>query len=467
MPFIASLVFVIVPVVQMARAETPMTDEEIRNVLKDRIDRARKSVGIVVGIIDEKGIRIIAYGKPSLDSKQTVDGDTVFEIGSITKVFTATLLADMVQRGDVSLDDPISKYLPKSVKTPTRNGKEITLRTLSSHTSGLPRDGNVTTQLKNFDPNDPMAHYTVDRMYEFLSNYALTRDIGAQYEYSNFGTGLLGHILTLRADTDYENLVRTQICQPLRMDNTCITLSPAMKARLAIGYNVFLRPVPTWNWGRSGMEGGGALRSTANDMLNFVAANMGLKKTPLTVVMETTHHVQHDKGKQDMAVGLGWNVSRKFDSEIISHGGNTTGHSAFIAFDKKKRQGVVVLSNFYNSSINDIAFHILNDRYPLDKVETLKEHKAIKLDGKKFDPYVGEYQISRGPKTYTIMVSREEERFFLQIDESPKQELLAESETEFFIDRLAVTVTFVKDDKQQVTNLVFNNDSKTSAKKIK
>jgi serine-type D-Ala-D-Ala carboxypeptidase/endopeptidase len=111
-PFVASSVIAMFPLPPMAKAETPMTAEEIRNVLKDRIDRARRSVGIVVGIIDEKGTRIIAYGKPGLDSNKTVDGDTVYEIGSITKVFTATLLADMVKRGDVSLDDPISKYLP-------------------------------------------------------------------------------------------------------------------------------------------------------------------------------------------------------------------------------------------------------------------------------------------------------------------------------------------------------------------
>jgi D-alanyl-D-alanine-carboxypeptidase/D-alanyl-D-alanine-endopeptidase len=304
-------------------------------------------------------------------------------------------------------------------------------------------------------------------MYEFLSRYTLTRDIGAQYEYSNFGTGLLGHILTLRADTDYENLVRTQICQPLGMDSTCITLSPAMKARLATGHNAFLRPVPIWNWGRTGMEGAGSLRSTANDLLKFIAANVGLKKTPLTAIMETTHLVQHDTATPNMAVGLGWEISTKFDSEIISHDGNTAGQSAVIAFDKKKRQGVVVLSNSYVTSINDIAFRILNDKYGLAKVETAKEHKVIKLDSKKFDPYVGEYHISQGPKARTIVISREEDRFFIQIDTSLKQELLAESETEFFIDRLAVTVTFVKDDRQQATNLVFNNDSKTSAKKIK
>ena len=115
------------------RAE--VTDEEVKNILQDRIDRAKRGVGIVVGLVDEKGARVITYGNASKDSKQALDGNSVFEIGSVTKVFTATLLADMVERGEVSLNDPISKYLPKTVKTPTRDGKEITLYDLATQTS--------------------------------------------------------------------------------------------------------------------------------------------------------------------------------------------------------------------------------------------------------------------------------------------------------------------------------------------
>src|ERR1051326_4113711 len=206
-------------------AQAQLTDEEIRAVLQDRIDRAKQSVGIVVGLVDDKGVRVITYGKPRQDSKQPLDGDSVFEIGSVTKVFTTTLLADMVERGEVSLSDPVSKYLPKTVKTPTRDGKEITLFDLATHTSGLPR---MPTNLIERDPKNPYADYSVDQLYEFLSGYTLTRRIGEKYEYSNLGVGLLGHVLALRAGTDYETLVRNRISQPLKMENTRIKLTPEM-----------------------------------------------------------------------------------------------------------------------------------------------------------------------------------------------------------------------------------------------
>jgi CubicO group peptidase (beta-lactamase class C family) len=137
---------------QLPPSQTNLTDDQIKNILRERIDVAKKSVGIVVGLIDEKGTRIVSYGKPSQDSTQSVNGDSVFEIGSVTKVFTATLLCDMVERGELNLDDPISKFLPATVKAPTRDGKEITLRQLSSQVSGLPR------MPGNFAPKDPNNH---------------------------------------------------------------------------------------------------------------------------------------------------------------------------------------------------------------------------------------------------------------------------------------------------------------------
>src|SRR5207247_418034 len=145
-----------------------------------------------------------SYSKPNKTGDKAVNGDSVFEIRSVSKVFTATLLADMVERGEVSLSDPISKYLPTSLKTPTRNGKEITLLDLSTQTSGLPR---LPDNLAPKNPLNPYADYSVEQMYAFLSRYTLTRDIGSKYEYSNLCVGLLGHILALRAGTDYETLV--------------------------------------------------------------------------------------------------------------------------------------------------------------------------------------------------------------------------------------------------------------------
>ena len=116
------------------------------------------------------------------------DAEAIYEIGSISKVFTATLLADMVNRGEVALAEPIAKFLPKTVKVPERNGKQITLQDLATHKSALPR---LPTNLQPKDPTNPYADYTVDNLYAFLNSHTLTRDIGAQEEYSNLGVGLL------------------------------------------------------------------------------------------------------------------------------------------------------------------------------------------------------------------------------------------------------------------------------------
>ena len=176
-------------------------DEAIRKMLSTRVDLQKQATGIVVGVIDSMGSRIVSYGTMGLSDRRPVNGDTVFDVGSITKVLTALLLADMAQRGEVSLDDPAAKYLDaKKVKLPERGGKQITLIDLATHTSGLPLR---PTNLVSKDPNDKYRGYTVDLMYECLSSFTLPRDIGTKYEYSNIGYGLLGHVLEKRMGKPY------------------------------------------------------------------------------------------------------------------------------------------------------------------------------------------------------------------------------------------------------------------------
>src|ERR1022692_1834766 len=154
------------------RGQVP-PDPVIRAILADRIDTLHQNVGIAGGIVDAHGRRFVSYGNFSINDPRPVGNDTVFEIGSTTKVFTSTILADMVQRGEVSLDDPVSKYLPAEVKMPQRGGKQITLVDLATHTSGLPR---LPSNFKSKDPDNPYADYTVGNLFEFLSSYELTRD---------------------------------------------------------------------------------------------------------------------------------------------------------------------------------------------------------------------------------------------------------------------------------------------------
>jgi D-alanyl-D-alanine-carboxypeptidase/D-alanyl-D-alanine-endopeptidase len=432
-------------------------DAEIRKILVQRVDTDRQSVGIVVGVIEPKGRRVIAYGALDKDDKRPLDGDTVFEIGSVSKVFTSLLLADMVQRGEVALIDPISKYLPAGVKTPERGGRSITLQDLSTHTSGLPR------LPKNFAPKDhsnPYADYSVEQLYQFLSTYELTRDIGSQFEYSNLGGGLLGHVLSRRAGMDYEALVRSRICRPLGMNNTRITLSPELKAHLALGHNQEMKPVP--NWDLPTLAGAGALRSTANDMLAFLAANLNTK-SPLAPAMAAMLKVRRPTGSVGLEIGLGWFIVTRDGNEIVWHNGGTGGYRSFVGYDPKRHLGIVVLSNAETAAgVDDIGMHLLDPSAPLWKPPAA--HQKTTVDAKILDHYVGRYQLA---PTFIITITREGSQLFAQATAQPKFEIYAESERDFFFTVVDAQITFETDSQGKATGLVLHqNGMNQPAQKI-
>jgi D-alanyl-D-alanine-carboxypeptidase/D-alanyl-D-alanine-endopeptidase len=347
--------FFLVPFVSKAQTLPPRlaTEAEIRGMLVQRIDVEHGSDAIVVGVITKHGSRVISYGKFDKDDPRIPDGTTVYEIGSISKVFTSLLLCDMVLHGEVSLSDPVSKYLPESVSVPSRNGKPITLLELAMHHSGLPR------MPENFRPKDranPYADYSQQQMYDFLSHYTLTRDPGSKYEYSNLGGALLGHVLALRAGTDYETLLRTRITGPLGMNHTAVQLTPEMKANLAPGHNGLAE---TSNWDMSTFAGAGGIRSTVDDLLIFLAANLGFIKSPLQPAMKKMLSVRKT-ASPDVDIALGWHIYLGPD-EVVWHNGGTGGYHSFMGYSRRRKVGVVVLSNS-SGSIDDIAQKILS--YP-------------------------------------------------------------------------------------------------------
>jgi serine-type D-Ala-D-Ala carboxypeptidase/endopeptidase len=429
------------------------SDDEIKAILRERIDVAKRGVGIVVGLIDDKGTRIISYGKPSVTSDIPLDGDSIFEIGSITKTFTAILLADMSARGEVALDDPISKYLPRSVKTPVVNGKEITLEQLSRHTSGLPR---LPSNMKPKDPSNPYADYTVAQLYAFLNGYKTTRPFGVTTEYSNLGVGLLGHILALRAGTDYETLVRARILGPLKMDSTAITLTPAMRERMTTGHYQRVA-VPFWDLPT--LAGAGALRASTNDMLKYLAANIGFKTglaatsdvTTLLAAMQRTH--RNTTESPDQGIGLGWMLNNSFEQKIVAHGGGTGGFLTFVAFEPQRKRGVVVLSNS-NTDVSDIAMHLLDSRRPLTKLAAAKTFQKISVDPSSFGAFVGTYEIAPGN---LLVVTREGDRLFSSVPGLGKIEMFAYEAMSFFSSAIDAQVTFVAE-AGKVTRLMLHQD---------
>ena len=260
--------------------------EAIQSFLDEHVGRTNSAV--VVGLVDEDGSKVFSAGKLDNGTDQEVNGDTVFFIGSVSKTFTALLLLDMVERGQMKLDDPVAKYLPKSVEMPIHGDKEITLLDLATHTAGLPINPD---NMVGADTREQYETYTVEKMYAFLSSFTLNRDPGTEFEYSNVGMALLGHAMARRAGTTFESLVVDRICQPLGMQSTCITLSPELRTRLAMGHDDAGKPSPPWKF--QAYSPAGDVHSTANDLLKYAAANAGLTQSKLTPLMDESHIIRH------------------------------------------------------------------------------------------------------------------------------------------------------------------------------
>jgi len=419
-----------------------LSDSAIRAIVAERVGSGR-AVGLVVATLDRGKTKVFTAGG-SGTSGVGLDVNTVFEIGSITKVFTAALLAEMVARGEVAFEDPIARYLPAAVRIPTRNGKEITLADLSSQVSGLPRlPGNFNPK----DQKNPYADYTVEQMYAFLSGYELTRDIGATYEYSNLGVGLLGHVLALRAGKSYEQLLTERILEPLGLKDTRIVLSSGMRRRLAQGHDEV--GAKTANWDLPTLAGAGALRSTAADMLKFLAVNLDSARTPVARALATTRMPRRSVPGGPMQIGLGWHILM-FDRPVVWHNGGTGGYRAFIGIDHANQRAVVVLSNKSTSS-DDIGFHILEPRAPLTPAP--KARREIALDPSVLETYVGVYQLS---PAFEIAITREGSILSLQATGQEKLQLFAESPTEFFLRIVDAQVVFEKDATGKVTRLILH-----------
>lgn len=312
-------------------------DINMQTLIQEYVEE-NEAVGATVGLIEHGEMQFFSYGQKSIQDNELMSEETIFEIGSITKLFTTLILMDMTTNGNVQLDAPIEAYLP-DIKTPEFEGKKITLRHLATHHSGLP------SLPDNFNPKDPMnpfEDYTAKDLYHFLSHYKLKVAPGESFEYSNIGMGLLGYILSKKEGVDYEELVRSHLCENLEMKNTKITLSNKMEKHFAKGYHK-KQEVPHWDIPI--LAGAGAFRSNIKDMTQFLAASMGLLNSPLNDLLKQCHIIQRPAGPLSDEIGLGWMISHSNTADVIWHNGGTGGFRNFLGFNPKTQKGIVVLSN--------------------------------------------------------------------------------------------------------------------------
>ena len=274
-------------------------------------------------------------GRKGVGRERKVDGNTLFEIGSISKTFTSLLLLDMARTGDVNLDDPVSKFLPTNVKVPSRGGKQITLLNLAQQESGLPfnADNHVPGPgAKGFNT------YRADDLYEFLSNHQLTEEPGAAFKYSNVGVTLLGHALDRCHEEDFGTLIRNRICMPLNMQSTFVTLPTSQERRLAQGHD--WRGTPAKYFDLQVMQPTGGMKSTANDLLKYLSAQLGYTQTNLLPLMKRSQKIRHVQMEGFGNTAVPWcdfGVYEPPGSDFRTHGGGTPGFSTFIGMDLGKR----------------------------------------------------------------------------------------------------------------------------------
>lgn len=417
-------------------------DSVVRRIIDEQV-ASKHTAGLVIGLLDADGTRrILAAGKAD-NGAVALDGNTVFEIGSISKTFTNALLADMVRRGEVSLDQTAQSLLPSTVRMPTRNGKEITLLDLATATSGLPR---MPNNFKPKNPANPFADYTVDQLYEYLNGLTLTRDIGSQYEYSNTGMGLLGHILGLRLKKTYFEAVEERVLKPLGMKDTKIDLTPSMKSRLALGHDQAGKIVE--NWDIPSLAGAGALRSTVNDMFKYLAANLDSTSKPLGPTLAMTHHTRRPTTIPNMTIGLAWHILKGPGGTIVWHNGGTGGYRTWTGFDPVKRVGIVLLTNSAVGA-DDVAMHLIDSLIPLSKPPVKRTEVAV--DPAILPNYAGTYRFA---PEFALVVTVENGKLMIAPTGQAKVAARAASDREFFVDGVDASVTFVVDGSGKATSAI-------------
>lgn len=314
---------------------------------------AHPGVALTIGVIDEQTSAVLGFGRRGIEDARPPDLRTVYEIGSITKVFTAACLERLAERGAVRLDDPVEKYFGRGVRIPDYQGKKITLLHLTTHSSGLPRMPDNFGMRTLLAMGNPYSVYTPEDLFAFLKGDKLERAPGSKVEYSNLGAGLLGMALARSQGEKYEAMVRRLVCEPLGLRDTVVTLSADQRARMVGGVLVMTIPgkeplvtkISNWTF-QECFAGAGALRSTAGDMIRFLAINMGLEPSPLAASFNA---MQQARVREDekTEIGMGWIRSqwKGFEQPVVWHNGGTLGYRSFAGFSPESRRGVVVLCN--------------------------------------------------------------------------------------------------------------------------
>ena len=424
-------------------ATPPLLPARVQQAISARI-ASGEYPAMEVAVVAGDRSHVYSFGK--LGNGKAPDADTIFQIGSITKTFTATLLAESVVHGEVKLDTPVTKLLP-GFKLPSRDGKQITLGELASQYSGLPRlPGNLEPAA---DPQDPYADYDAAKLKVFLAGYALPRDPGSAYEYSNLGFGLLGDALAQHAGMSYAALLQARILQPLGMSSTRATLSKPLTSHWAMGHDESGKPAKPWHLGV--LTGAGAINSTGADMLRYLKANMGHGADTSQTAIRLAHQPRRDVSTNER-VGLAWMTRHGSEGDVVWHNGMTGGYASFMGFTTDGRRGVIILTNVAQS-VDDLGFATLLPDAPLAPAEN-----TIAMSPQQLDAYLGQYQLA---SQLMLHVFRDHDQLYAQATGQGAFPIFPSAKDAFFAKITDIRIDFHRSKDDKVESLALHQSGHT------
>jgi CubicO group peptidase (beta-lactamase class C family) len=390
--------------------------------------------GIVVALIDASGVEFAQAGTFSTDNPKRVNPDSQFEIGSISKVFTATLFAESRRLGKVELDDPVG--LPFA---PSR----ITYRQLVTHTSGLPDHQN---DFAHGDPFNPYGVESMDRLVATFDSQSLNAH-ESPWSYSNLGIAVLGQALAKIWNTSYEEVLLSRILEPLQLKSTTTSWRKADPARLAPGHTNEGRQI---NWDFVSYTPAGGIVSSARDLAHFVQASLGLVRSPLAAdLLETTKPLK-PVGDWGNRIGMVWNIGRWEERTIVSHSGATGGYRSFVAFDPAAKRGIIVLANS-SVEVTDLGEALL-----MNKLKALPLWRnVVSLDEDSIAEYVGRYEFS---STEILTITAQNHKISAQVTGNLSLPLFASAKDKLFAKSVNVLISFQREVNGKVTGLIWRQN---------
>jgi serine-type D-Ala-D-Ala carboxypeptidase/endopeptidase len=394
-----------------------MSDDELRAALERRFKDDRSGACVAAAVIDN-GKTAQAY--VCAKSQRSYDQHTAFEIGSLSKPMTAALVADLIARGELSLDDPIAALLPPGTSVPAFNGQQITIGHIVTHTSGLP-----SYPWRMTDFNNPYARIAERELLGTLGATRLTRPPGARWEYSNFAMMVLSYALARRSGKDYEALLQERLLSPLGMSDTYVARRPP-HVGVAQGHLSNGMPAAAWDFSPD-MAGMGGVRATLPDMVRFLEGELGTRESAITPALARTQGQLASVDGHSM--GMNWVILPTAGGRtVLAHDGGTGGYSSSVAFDRATQRAVVLLSDTALTSLGGfgtLALHLIDGSVPIGVPRTVATARPALIDA-----LAGSYRLM--PIGIGMELRRRGNALAVQVEGQPEVEMGYDSAGDFY-----------------------------------